>query len=132
MKFAIAFPLVGLMTAGVVLSHPTSVNATGARQWRIELVSSWGICGHGTTFATGSIVLEDAMPTKAKFHFRGGIKASVKLPLDGRKRIAAHFRDDDGEGFEIYGALVEPLEQGEWKSGSMSCGGEWRAERIES
>jgi len=129
MNTASTFILVALAAAGMNFGQAPSANATGM-QWRIEFVPTWGICGRGIIFANGTVVVEDPVPATAKFDFRGGIKASVVLQLDKHNRIAAHFRDEDGEGFELRGVFIDAVEQGQWESKSLSCGGEWRAERA--
>jgi hypothetical protein len=102
----------------------------GTQIWRIELRS--GIdCAEGRFYAGGTIEIDNSGLARGKLILYDGDQASFVTKLDQQNRISTNFLSENGEGFNIKGSYSKAQEQGTWESRTASCGGEWRAERLE-
>jgi len=107
-------------TTGVCLAQPLQAR-------RIDLVSTWGICGKDIVLAKGTIEVDTLGSATGKLIFQGS-KASFVTKLRTRDRIAVHFLREDSEHFEMEGVLSKGKAEGTWRSVTLSCGGEWHAD----
>jgi len=95
-------------------------------------MGTWGPCHRdGEAFAWGTIEVLSSGTANGKLTLYDASKVSFLAKMDEHHHLLTNFLSDEGEGFQIEGSFLNPHEQGHWESGTLSCGGEWKAERVE-
>jgi hypothetical protein len=119
-----------LVSFVLLAAGPTPTGAeTSPGVWQIELIPTWGICGRGRVFARGTVDVGHMDSVSGMLTLYDGGRASFVTRLDRRHQFSISFLAEDGEGFTIAGAFSDSPERGTWESGTLSCGGNWQAER---
>ena len=108
------------LTAGVILSAPSSANPAGFDgTWSVNLVSSGGMCGSGTssvlTVRNGSV--------------RGGSGVSVSGQVGPSGSVSLALNKSGISGFAS-GRLSGSSGSGSWSVASLGCSGHWTARRA--
>ena len=108
------------LTAGVILSAPSSANPTGFDgTWSVQLVSSGGLCGSGT-----SSVL---MVRNGSVRGGSGVSVSGQVGPSGSVSLALN---KSGISGSASGRLSGTSGSGSWSVASLGCSGHWTARRA--
>jgi hypothetical protein len=116
---------------GAAFAETGSLGVNSPTVWDIKLTPTWGVCGTGRLFASGTVEISPPGAATGKLVLYDRSEASFTTRLDEHHRLSTHFLSNESEGFQIEGTFLASREQGTWESGTASCGGEWQAEKIE-